>query len=394
MLAATVRVAADLDLAEECVQTAFARALTSWEANGVPDRPGAWLTTTARNVAIDQPPPRDRACSDASRCSSRPSRLPRSCGAAATRSTTTGSAWSSRAATPRSRCRAGRADAAARLRAEHRRGRPRVPGLRVDDGRADHQGEEEDLPGADPVPHPAGRRAARRASPRCSRSSTSSSPPATPRRAARTSCAPTSSTRRGPSRGCSASCCRRTRGVAGLLALILLTDARRAARVVDGDLVLLADQDRSSVGPRGHRRGQRAGRRGAVRGPAVLLRAHGGDRLEAHPRRRAGRRPTGPRSSGTTTRSPTQWPSPVVSLNRAVASASRRDLGRASTRSRRSPSDPRLATYPYLAVARAEFCRQLGDDDAARTFLEAALALTGNDVQRSHLERQLADLER
>ena len=54
VLAATVRVTADLDLAEECVQAAFARALVAWDAGGIPHRPGAWLTTTARNAAIDQ----------------------------------------------------------------------------------------------------------------------------------------------------------------------------------------------------------------------------------------------------------------------------------------------------------------------------------------------------
>jgi len=53
VLAATVRVTRDLDLAEECVQDAYERALTAWEAGGVPARPAAWLTTAARNRAID-----------------------------------------------------------------------------------------------------------------------------------------------------------------------------------------------------------------------------------------------------------------------------------------------------------------------------------------------------
>ena len=53
MLAATVRVTRDLDLAEECVQDAFARALTAWEAQGIPARPGAWLTTVATRRALD-----------------------------------------------------------------------------------------------------------------------------------------------------------------------------------------------------------------------------------------------------------------------------------------------------------------------------------------------------
>ena len=53
MLAATVRVARDLDLAEECVQEAYAAALQSWASAGIPDNPAAWLTTTARRRAID-----------------------------------------------------------------------------------------------------------------------------------------------------------------------------------------------------------------------------------------------------------------------------------------------------------------------------------------------------
>ena len=44
----------DFDLAEEAVQEAFAQALVTWPARGVPDNPGAWITTTARNRAIDR----------------------------------------------------------------------------------------------------------------------------------------------------------------------------------------------------------------------------------------------------------------------------------------------------------------------------------------------------
>jgi RNA polymerase sigma-70 factor, ECF subfamily len=53
VLAATARVAADLDLAEECAQDAFAQALVSWPNGGIPARPGAWLTTVARRRAIE-----------------------------------------------------------------------------------------------------------------------------------------------------------------------------------------------------------------------------------------------------------------------------------------------------------------------------------------------------
>ena len=53
VLAATARVARDLDLAEECVQEAYAAALQSWVSAGIPGNPAAWLTTTARRRAID-----------------------------------------------------------------------------------------------------------------------------------------------------------------------------------------------------------------------------------------------------------------------------------------------------------------------------------------------------
>jgi RNA polymerase sigma-70 factor (ECF subfamily) len=53
VLAATARVARDIDLAEECVQDAYVSALQAWERHGVPANPGAWLTTAARRKAID-----------------------------------------------------------------------------------------------------------------------------------------------------------------------------------------------------------------------------------------------------------------------------------------------------------------------------------------------------
>jgi RNA polymerase sigma-70 factor (ECF subfamily) len=53
VLAATVRVARDLDLAEECVQDAYAAALDTWTRQGVPNNPAAWLTTTAQRRAMD-----------------------------------------------------------------------------------------------------------------------------------------------------------------------------------------------------------------------------------------------------------------------------------------------------------------------------------------------------
>ena len=54
VLATLIRTTGDWDLAEECVQDAFARALERWPGDGIPRRPGAWLTTTARNRALDR----------------------------------------------------------------------------------------------------------------------------------------------------------------------------------------------------------------------------------------------------------------------------------------------------------------------------------------------------
>jgi RNA polymerase sigma-70 factor (ECF subfamily) len=54
IVATVIRTTGDWDLAEECAQDAFARALERWPVDGVPRNPGAWLTTTARNRAIDR----------------------------------------------------------------------------------------------------------------------------------------------------------------------------------------------------------------------------------------------------------------------------------------------------------------------------------------------------
>jgi RNA polymerase sigma-70 factor (ECF subfamily) len=53
VVATLIRTTGDWDLAEECAQDAFALALARWPKDGIPVRPGAWLTTAARNRAID-----------------------------------------------------------------------------------------------------------------------------------------------------------------------------------------------------------------------------------------------------------------------------------------------------------------------------------------------------
>ena len=52
MVATLIRVLRDFDAAEEAVQDAFAKALETWPAQGVPANPAAWITTTARNRTV------------------------------------------------------------------------------------------------------------------------------------------------------------------------------------------------------------------------------------------------------------------------------------------------------------------------------------------------------
>src|SRR5215472_17062999 len=53
-VATLVRLFGDIDLAEEAVQEAFAVAAERWPVAGIPPNPGGWITTTARNKALDR----------------------------------------------------------------------------------------------------------------------------------------------------------------------------------------------------------------------------------------------------------------------------------------------------------------------------------------------------
>ncbi len=63
VLATLIRQVGDFQLAEDAVQDAFAAAIVAWERDGVPQRPGAWITTAARRKAIDRLR-RDRVLAD------------------------------------------------------------------------------------------------------------------------------------------------------------------------------------------------------------------------------------------------------------------------------------------------------------------------------------------
>ena len=176
--------------------------------------------------------------------------------------------------------------------------------------------------------------------------------------------------------------------VAGLLALMLLIDARRATRVgAHGELVLLADQDRSHWDRGRIAEGQALVRRGLERnrpGPYQLQAA-----IQAV-------------HSDAPTAAATDWrqivrlydqlqeiaPTPIVALNRAVAIAEVDGPG------------PALALVDRIALhdfhlfhsIRADLLRRLGRDGEALLAYDAALGLTSNAAERAFLERRRAAL--
>ena len=171
----------------------------------------------------------------------------------------------------------------------------------------------------------------------------------------------------------------------GLLALLLLQDSRREARVgADGDLVLLADQDRSLWDREEIEEGLRVLRRAeALRrpGPYQLQAAIAAGHAEgADPAVIAGVYAALVRLD----------PSPVVRLNHAVAVALAGDVegGLALI-----DGIEGLDGYGYLPAARADLLRRLGRSREAAASYREALALTDNAPERRFLERRLREVE-
>jgi RNA polymerase sigma-70 factor, ECF subfamily len=168
----------------------------------------------------------------------------------------------------------------------------------------------------------------------------------------------------------------------GLLALMLLQDSRRAARVRDGRLVLLADQDRGhwdaaeiAEGAELVGRAWRLGRVGAylVQASIAVEHAYGSD---------------WGRIASLYDELMAVAPSPIVALNRAVAVAER-DGPRAGLDAMDGLD---LDGYHLFHAARADLLRRLDRHDEAAAAYEAALALTDSEVEREFLARRLHTL--
>jgi RNA polymerase sigma-70 factor (ECF subfamily) len=178
----------------------------------------------------------------------------------------------------------------------------------------------------------------------------------------------------------------------GLLALMLLHESRRAARMsADGDLVLLEDQDRALWD-----RGQIAeGVRLVER--ALATRRAGAYALQAAIAALHAEAPTA---------TATDWsevvglydvlmrlePSPVVALNRAVAIAMKDGPEAGLALIDDIIAQGQLKDYRLLHAARADLCRRLGRAEQARQSYERALTLTRQEPERRFLERRLAEV--
>jgi RNA polymerase sigma-70 factor (ECF subfamily) len=177
-----------------------------------------------------------------------------------------------------------------------------------------------------------------------------------------------------------------------LLALMLLIDARRASRAdPDGELILLAEQDRSSWDRTLIAEGEailasalRGGRPGRFLLQAAIAAVH------SHAERYADT--DWAQIAGLYDLLWQYWPSPVVQLNRAIALAMR-DGPAAGLAALAEIPDGALAGYHYLPAARADLLRQLGRDGEAAEQYRTALALAGNAAERRFLQRRLAEVE-
>ena len=179
----------------------------------------------------------------------------------------------------------------------------------------------------------------------------------------------------------------------GLLALMLLHESRRAARATpDGELVLLADQDRS-----------RWDRALIAEGTALVERALRSHRFGPYALQSA----IAAVHAGASSAADTDWaeivglydvlrradPSPVVALNRAAAVAMRDGPAAGLALIDGLLDGGELADYHLAHSARADLCRRLGRASEARRSYERALALATHEPERRFLARRLQELD-
>lgn len=393
VLASAVRVTRDLDLAQECVQDAYAQALTHWARHGIPARPAAWLTTVARNRALDllrrqstlhralpllidddpAPDPANAAITALEEIPDDRLRLICTCCHPAL------SPEAQVALTLRLVCGLTTAEVAhaflvaePTMAARITRTKKKIATARIPYRVPGPRELPERIEGVLAVIHllfttghtaPSGEALIRRdlieRATDLARMLHALQPD--------------------------------NQDVTGLLALILLTDARRVARTADdGTMLRLSEQDRDRWD-----RGQIAEGIALVR--AALSRNPGRYALQAAIAAVHAEAPSYDETdwreiAGLYDVLISVWPSPVVALNRAVALGMAQGPETGLAALDELAAEPQLAGYGYLAAARAHFLAELGRAPEARTAYEEAILLTENDAERAFLASRLAEM--
>jgi RNA polymerase sigma-70 factor (ECF subfamily) len=185
----------------------------------------------------------------------------------------------------------------------------------------------------------------------------------------------------------------RDAAVAGLLALLLLTDARRAARIdATGRIVVLSEQDRSRWDQDQIRTGLMLLARTLTTGAPsryALMAAI----AAVHDEAESWDHTDWQQIVNHYDQLVAIWPSPVVALNRAIALGYAIGPTAALEALDTLSQEPTLARYHYLPAARAEFHEQLGHHDEARLAYQEASLFATNYPERRLLEERLARLE-
>jgi len=405
VLAATVRVAGDIDLAQECAQDAYLSALEAWRRDGIPRKPGAWLTTTARRKALDSH----------RRAAALRAKLPLLIEPAGPYTT---SGYGGGSPSPETQLTEMDEIPDDRLRLVFTCCHPALAReaqvaltLRLVCGLTTEQ-----IAHAFLVSEPTMAARVTRAKKKISAARIPYRVPEAHELPERLDAvltavhlvftaghtAPTGDVLLRPDLVDRAiDLCRVLAElmpdepeVRGLLALMVITDARRATRLDEaGALVLLEDQDRSLWDHAAIEQG-RAMVRGALRGGRpgrfVLQAAIAALHAEA------------PSFADTDWGQVVElydlllraWPSPVVALNRVVAVGfhSGPEAGLVALDELEAEDGRTLSTYHYLPSTRADLLRRLGRVEAAAAAYRSALELVQNDVERAFLERRLAAL--
>ncbi len=393
VLAATVRVTGDIDLAEECVQDAYAKALAVWAIRGIPERPGAWLTTVARRRALDlsrRQGTRQRALpllvqreavtapgeTEPSEIADDRLRLVFTCCHPAL------APEAQVALTLRLICGLTTAEVAraflvaeATMAARITRAKKKiamahipyeVPPLKELPARIDAVLTVVHLLFTTGHTAPVGADLVRRDLVERSLDLARMLRALVPGDA----------------------------DVAGLLGLILLTDARRPSRVDQaGHLVLMAEQDRARWDHTAIAEGAALVREALARRPPgrfALMAAI----AAVHDEAPSWEATDWSEIAGLYDLLATIWPSPVVALNRAVAVGLAQGPAAGLAALDQLSYEPILAAYSYLAAARADFLVRLGRTDEARLAYEEAAMLSENAVEREFLTARLAQLDR